>query len=451
MRNKLAAAATICAASLVASACSDRSAPSPTAPAATTPRTIVTTVVPFNALACDFTALKADARDYAASNKDVLFTIIGDLQGLVKTGPTAPGTDKVFDGLARLAVMRGSASLQKSTATGAMFDRLTRRFLGCAEAYVIAGAPPQDFTGAVGPNWMYEVRGKPNVDSEAGAYERGATGAYWAAEAGGATWGATLVVGAPAGTTATDRALVFGYRTTFFTNDPKSGSAFEHFTIPAIGNGGYLTVSPGLKIGLCNVDVNSTLRVQHISTVLPLQPLACTAPATFAAAGTSSSLMLASSFVKKAVSFFAPTTAYAFAAGSVGGAVSELSPSAVIDMQQVILAYKFSIVDGRNTVPLQGTDGGPVKVVVSTKGGTTLPNVMVTLAVAGNNSVIAYFSDNGAAPTAMVQRTTDANGVATFDGVTLTKAGGYQLVATGTFDGVAGQPKISNSFNIQNK
>jgi hypothetical protein len=46
---------------------------------------------------------------------------------------------------------------------------------------------------------------------------------------------------------------------------------------------------------------------------------------------------------------------------------------------------------------------------------------------------------------------TGADGIASFAGVCLTKAGGYQLVATGTFDGVPAQPKLSNSFNIQNK
>ena len=44
-----------------------------------------------------------------------------------------------------------------------------------------------------------------------------------------------------------------------------------------------------------------------------------------------------------------------------------------------------------------------------------------------------------------------ANGVADFSGVSVTKAGGYRLMATGSFDGVAGQPVASNLFNIKNK
>jgi hypothetical protein len=59
-------------------------------------------------------------------------------------------------------------------------------------------------------------------------------------------------------------------------------------------------------------------------------------------------------------------------------------------MQQVLLTFVFPIVDGKNSTPLKGTDGGPVKVLVTTKGGTPLANVTVTLAVAGNSSVIAF-------------------------------------------------------------
>jgi hypothetical protein len=155
---------------------------------------------------------------------------------------------------------------------------------------------------------------------------------------------------------------------------------------------------------------------------------------------------------RRALAFFAPQPAYAaFLAGSVGGAVSELSPSAVIDMQQVVIAYADSIANGTNTKPLTMVDGGPVRVNVTTKGGTALPDVDVTLSVYGNSSVIAFFSVNGGPDSVTVTRKTNALGVASFDGVSLTKAGGYRLVATGSFDKVDGQAVISNSFNIQNK
>jgi hypothetical protein len=458
MRKKLAAVA-ICAASLLASACSDHSAPAPTAPAAMTPRTTVS-LVPFATLACDFTVLKADVRDFAVlGNRDPLATIVGDLQALVKNGPTPAGTDKVYDGLSRLALMRGNSTYQKTSATGALFDDLVRRLLGCAESYVVAGAPKNEFKDALKAGWAFEVRGEAGVDAEEGVYERGATGSYWAAEASPtSTWAATISVAA-SGFTATDRALVFGYRRDSFTNDPNIGSAFEHFTLPPTGTGNALTLSPSLNIGLCNVATTSTLRVQHVNTILNKTSLACAPPpAGFTSVAMSQSMIgTGAALARQLFGFFAPQNAYAaFAAGSVGGAVSELSPSAVIDLQQVTLAFAQPIADGTNSTALKDTLGNPVKVTVTSKGGTPLPYAIVKLTVAGNNSTIAYFTGSGACQDGTcVIRTADTDGVVLFDGVKLTKAGGYTLAVSGTFDtglnALTSPLFYSNPFNIQNK
>jgi hypothetical protein len=439
----------VVAASLVASACSDTPVREPTAPSALRPSGVVA-AANLTTLACDFTALKSDARGYAASNKDALFTIIGDLQSLSKNGPNATATSKAFDGLARLAAMRGT-SAQATGVAGAVFDRLTRRLLGCMESYVVAGAAAQDFSGALKAGWMYEVRGKDGVDpNTTGAYERGAPSSYWTMQPGGPTWGATLVVTAPQNTTATNRVLVYGYDITdALVKDPVAGSAFEHRTIPPIGGALSLAQGAQLNIGLCNVELSNALRVQHVSTVLPKKTLACDAAPPF----TATTALSMSSIAHGALGFFAPRPAFAaFIAGSVGGAVSELSPSAVIDMQQTTLKFVAAIADGRSSRDLQGVDGNPVQVLVTTKGGVPLPNVTVTLTVAGNNSVIAFFSGPGTGCSgACVSATSDASGIAKFTGDKLTKAGGYQLTANGSFDGVQGPSALSNAFNIQNK
>ena len=158
------------------------------------------------------------------------------------------------------------------------------------------------------------------------------------------------------------------------------------------------------------------------------------------------------SLARRAVGFFAPRSLEAaFAGGSVGGAVSELSPSAVIDMQAVTFDFDLVVKDGDKSSPLQGADGGSVKVSAGTLNGSALGAAIVTLEIAGNNGKNALFKDGSAAPSATVTRVTGANGVADFAGVSVTKAGGYRLTATGSFDGVAGQPKVSNLFNIKNK
>jgi len=191
--------------------------------------------------------------------------------------------------------------------------------------------------------------------------------------------------------------------------------------------------------------------VQHVNAILPLQPLACSTPPAFAAASTRSSRLLAS-LARHAANLVTPNTAQAaFKLGAIGGGASELSPSVVIDMQQVTLAFVKPVANGTNSVPLADANGNPIQVAVTTLNGTPLPNVVVTLSIVGNSSSIAFFSDGTSAPSVTVTRTTGADGLATFAGVSLTKAGGYQLGASGSFDGVAGAPVASNSFNIQNK
>jgi hypothetical protein len=86
----------VAASVLALTACGDTARP----PATAAPRADITGPL---AVSCNFTTLKQNARAYAASNKDPLFTIIGDLQSLSKNGPNAAATDKAFDGLSRLA------------------------------------------------------------------------------------------------------------------------------------------------------------------------------------------------------------------------------------------------------------------------------------------------------------------------------------------------------------
>jgi hypothetical protein len=209
-------------------------------------------------------------------------------------------------------------------------------------------------------------------------------------------------------------------------------------------------------IGLCDVDVSPTLRVQHVSDILPLQPLACGAPPTFTTSAARSSRVLSAlaptSLARQLIDLASPRPLHAsFAIGSVGGGASELSPSAVIDMREVTLRFVRPISGGIISQPLADSQGNSIQVQVATLSGTPLPGAVVTLAVALNSSSIAFFRDGTAQPSVSVTRTTGSDGVARFDNVFLTKAGGYQLLASGGFDGVAGAPLTSNSFNMKNK
>ena len=82
MRRQLRKILTLCAVGVSAAACTDRTTPvSPTAPEAPRASVAATEFAQLTPFACDFTLLKTDARVFAASNNDPLFTIIGDLHG----------------------------------------------------------------------------------------------------------------------------------------------------------------------------------------------------------------------------------------------------------------------------------------------------------------------------------------------------------------------------------
>jgi hypothetical protein len=430
----------IVAAGVTLSACSDDHAPSVTAP----PPVRLSASL---SLVCDPASLTTLASAYAASPNDALFGIIAALvPSAFHPGPVA--TDLAFDGLSRLAAMRGT-SAQKSGASGATFDALVKGFLGCTESYISSTVPATfSVANALGSGWMFEVRGDDSQDpASAGAYARGST-PFWAAEPqSGKTWGNSLEVTAPSTTTATNRVLIYGFRQTDYTTlDPKVGNAFELQTVPTIASG-VLSLTPAINIGLCQVDLTETARVQHVVSILPGEDLTCAAPPSFSAGAS-----LAKSLVSRAVGFFAPRTLEAaMFVGSIGGAVSELSPSAVIDMQEVDLDFILTLKDGNKNEPLQAANGGPVKVDVGTKNGSPLTAATVTLSIEGNRSSHAYFQDGNNPPSATVTRTTDQNGIATFAGVKVSKPGGFRIVATGNFDGVDGVPVTSNLFNIKNK
>jgi hypothetical protein len=468
MRHQLRTTFATIAASVVLTACADRTTPAPTGPNVLIPSSVTGSVA---APTCDIPALKGYERDFAKSNRDVLGTIITDLQAAVKNGPSDAGTDKVFDGLARVAAIRGTTD-QKSGVTGDVFNNLVKGFFGCAQSNVLVGAEDQDFSNGVGigSTWLFEVRGKNNTpakpydDLTGWAYQRStATSAtWWAAGPGIGTdpeatrWNRSITSAA-----LPKRFLIYGYPVTDFLNiNGRFGSAFELRTIPKISD----TFGISLKIGLCFFDaenITSSQRLNHFNEFVPNSALTCGTtrpPAIVASTSGAFGELNPMTLVQRAVGLLTPRPAYAaFAVGSVGGAVSELSPSAVYDLSAIdALTGLGTIPDGKISKKLV-TTLGPIVVRAMTKPVGTVPGtpveaVPIELAIAGNSSSIAFFSEGlGGTPVATVTRLTDANGYATFDDVFLTKAGGYQVTLRVSFDGVAGPAVLSNSFNYQNK
>ena len=463
MQRTLRRAFMLSVAGAVLSACTDSPDSSPTAPMVTRPNLAVYPTV------CDINALKTFGRGYAFSNQDDLVQIvIPALQTALRVNnPATPAgkaaiNNAAFDGLAELAEMRGTARQKTTEGVRTAFDGLVRGFVGCLDAATRESAAEENWGNALSAGWTFEVRGGANDLSE-GAYERGSGTPYWAAEAPGG-WSASS-----GGT----RFLIYGYRIAAYPNQPaddKIGHAYETRTIPSVESG-LLSFSPAIHIGLCKFfaeteEALATYRVAHKDDVLPKRNISCADPAGFTPVTVTSSLGTLNPvfLAKRVVSYLAPQPLHAatfLALGSVGGAVSELSPSVVIDMEQVTSAFvnpepdnnptsflPLTIADGRVSRQLTGTDGGPVYVRVTTLAGTPLEGATVTLAIFGNSSVIAFFNEGDGIT---VSRTTDENGLASFAGVRLLKAGGYTLVATPSFDEIPGAPILSNPFTIQNR
>jgi hypothetical protein len=462
-------------ASAALAACSDQPSSAPTAPSR--PRVslavAVTDSTPLILNACDFVQLKADSRAFAKTPNDLLLTIANDLQSEVgKRGQTEAATDKVLDGLSQIAKIRGTVN-QNPDITAFVFNRLVHGWLACAKPDFVAGAlepnPPvvDDTVGgfgpAVGSHWVFEVRGK-STDPSGGAYERNkpalTSTIFWALERGESTWVASI-----GGSLKPDRVFIYGYQSSSDSIPAKSGSTFDHRTIPRISpnNATNPTFTLSSKVGLCGVvGLGTGRRVDHDNVFLPLESnFDCTAPAPIDAASSIYAFQLLNpiSLAQRAMSFLGPQQLHAALGTVVGSRPKTLSPSSVYNLAAYALSGLGIIADGRTSRPLQLTNGDSVTVHV-TVGSTDAPvGTPVTVSVVGNSSSIAFFKDGSkGTPSPTVTRPVGANGVASFDNVFLTKAGGYQLAfqvalpnGNGGFDFKGPNVITSNSFNYQGK
>lgn len=461
----------------VLAACSDQPTSVSNASTELRPNLDVTAQLAFQVITpCDISALRTDARLYANRSNDVLLSIIGDLGSLVRNGPTTGGNDKAFDGLSRMAAIRGTSD-QKPGVTGAVFDRLVKRFVGCMQPAIYAGVlepdPPTTatrgggFKQALGDGWVFEVRGKA-TDPATAAFERGAASptTWWAVDKRAASWAGSINSALP------DRVLIFGWRTsTFIPSNDRAGSAFEHRTIPDVNK----LADPGtdflldVNVGLCfldEADIITTQRVNHDSRFLPLsEDINCNTPPTPISANAGSLALGPLNPVRlaqRAAGFFWPQPLHAatmFFGGSITGRPDDFSPSAVYDLSQIKLVFD-TIANGFVDTPLTAT-GAPaheVRVYAFSLDNTPvpIPGVDVVVKIAGNSSTISFFGGTSNADATITADSVIAKGTpegyAKLTGVTVTKAGGYNLSARVNVVGVVGSTLFQSlSFNIQNK
>jgi hypothetical protein len=186
------------------------------------------------------------------------------------------------------------------------------------------------------------------------------------------------------------------------------------------------------------ISDGTSYRIQRNQSILIDAPLNCDGAGPTQTSSASNPL---ASFAYRLMEYIAPQPLQAQSRGGVAGMGSEYSDHIGVDVA-VAVSFVSEPLDGFVNTPIPGQNGF-VQVLVATEGGTPLPGVPVTLSVANNSGSTVMISGE--------IESTDANGIATFPNLTLNKAGGYQLWANATFDGLAGNQATSILFTIKNQ
>jgi hypothetical protein len=375
------------------------------------------------ASSCNITQTKADARAYFPNGvQTTVQAMIRTLGDQFTAGNTAGATSTGFDIMKYIADAHRNGTAAGTPANG---SSLTNDLLGCMAVGVIPPTPI-DFTGALGSLGGYEVRG----GSADGTTPVGALGKKSALQAPAlASWnswvgGRVLFYGAP-------------ISNAFVTEAPVGTRGYNWSTIPVRH-----TLNGSGLVGVCVAATNrdrlqkkdevgiGILTVQDIQPLVTAGVLDCTTPLASAAPRG-----LLPRLAGLALSFVTPQAAYAAAlGGGTGGTLNGLSDIGVLDAGQVHLSMSF-INDATTTTAL-----GDITVTATGNNGTALPDVTITLLISGNN---------GSYTPITTDRVTNSQGVATFSGIVIDKAGGYTLEASSNFLGYDPATVFSNLFHIK--
>ena len=378
---------------------------------------------PPTGLVCDFGVMKSSAGAYLGrpNAADALITTMKKQYG---SGLLPLATATGFD---ILGIVANAHTAVAAAGTAVQGSKLTNDVIGCMTLNP-AVTQPIDFTGALGPNGAYQVRGAngdPNNTVNVVSQDR------------------KTVIAPPAGG-------FYGWVDTevLFYSSPIPNTFLTEAKVGVIGHR-WNTVperhafsSNDGTIAMCvaatdrdriqEVDADGA-QVLTLAEITDFTTLGLTCPLTTTAAPTG----LIGRLAHFAKSLVVPQAAYAGRlGGGTGGLLGGLSDFGVVDVARVDLAFS-TIGDSRTMDPI------PTFTVTATAaGGSPLPGVSVTVAVAGNEGGW-IFSGN-------LTQITNAEGVATFPGLNLDKPGGYILSATSSYTGFPTATVVtSNMFWIK--
>ena len=397
------------------------------------------------ATGCDLSTAKSLVSSVFSTNSSKQ-AANGYLQAIQQAGAkTAAATDAGFNLFALIAASRPVPPVDGSTFVNAV--------LGCQNVGAIT--LPIDFSGALGPNGGFEVRGGSSSDKAPAVSADGDWGLEPPLDLGGTApvrlaWDQITNLPSrfnPASNPVNKRFLAYGSPITDddYSNEEVVSTIFDWSTIPAA------TFSPGAVVGTCLIDTDSQqYLIQHHAKddngeIIPsATPSFCSSGLTGSRTGELSPFALG----QRVLDFFRPQPLLATAVGTrpPGGSVGALSPNAAVNPGQISLLFQGTVADGRTNQVLKFTNNQSITVKVTPTGLTRMDGVIVRLIATTNlgATVVA---------TGIEARTED--GIATFPNLKISKAGGYRLIATIAGFGQNGNGGFdfknitSNGFNLK--
>ena len=445
MQRRLTSTLVLMAAVGVASGCGDQQQPLPSAPEF---HTITNTLS-----GCDFTHINQLVQSYFSNvdrRKAVkdLVSAMAAADGVQHFSTTVKGYG--FDIMVRLDTVVTKNAASDPAGDPGVGSNLVNHLILCmydptAESANYPTTFPEDFTVALdtstSAHGAFGVRPGSGTDltDATPVLSRPVSAPFSGVGPSSGAWAATLSSNAPA------RVLLYG----------RPGSTSTSYNWKALPRGA--TFTPPVVVAVCVNSATETTTVLNEDnvTLLPfvdapfLVPGTCS-PTSTALLDSNGPATLARSLIRMGASLFRTRALWAAAlspgglGGTIGGLHSEYGPS---EIDHVKLAFKQ-----QPTSTTVFTKITPAVTVVDTAFLATgvkksIPNVTITITAVNNNGKTVVLGG-------LTTKVTDGTGLTTFDGLTLSKSGGYQLVASGAVGGRSAIPvpqAASVKFNIAPK
>ena len=404
-----------------------------TAPTSLAPRpTASSLVLP----ACSFNNMKEAARGFFDRQTDIAHDYINEMSQASGPTRTAIGWQIINE----ISTARLTSRQDTPWSTSAAFgEALALNVFACQQGIGSLSTVPAGALATAIFNGIFEVRGGGYATTPAFGYlavnnAKALSAPRYGVEnrPANTAWGTSpfLVVGVP-----TQYGPTFVGSGANINTNGTAVNGFDLFSIP-------VGVSKANKvIGVCvkAIATNNTANLLIHNGVIQknISPNQLCDPAYTVAPSSSWFASLA----RRATSFFSPTLAYGqlLAEDFSGGGPTSWSPNIIgaVPGSDVGLAFTAQS-------PARANIGDTFHFeVTATINGHAVPDVVVTIGIDGNFGTPGLI--NG-----VLQATTNANGVASFD-VSFTKAGGTYLAAIGNLGGVTTQTGRSAQFWVRNK